>query len=108
MCLNHETVLPGHFLLQPFNFTILEFDDGSATGTNEVVVVAFVRDVVVLRLGTEMSCLGNPGFAEQVQGTIDGGQSQVGVLFGELVVHRLRRDMFLSQERCKNQLALTR
>ena len=81
MCLNHETVLPGHFLLQPFNFTILEFDDGSATGTNEVVVVAFVRDVVVLRLGTEMSCLGNPGFAEQVQGTIDGGQSQVGVLF---------------------------
>ena len=107
MSLDHKTVLPGYFLLQPFNFTILEFDNGSATGTDEVVVVAFVRDVVILRLGTEMPRLGNPGLTEQVQSAIDRSQSQVGVFFGELVIHCFGSDMFLSQERCKNQFALT-
>ena len=64
MGLNYKTVLGSHFLLQSFNFTILELYNGPTAGTDKVVVMALMRDVVVLRLSTEMPCLCDPRFAK--------------------------------------------
>ena len=68
--------------------------------------MAFMGDVIVLRLGTEVSSLSNPGFAKQVQGAVDGGQTQVWIFFCKLVIHGLRRDVFLAKERRQDQFAL--
>ncbi len=54
-----------------------------------------------------MAGLSEPGFAEKVQGPIDGRQTQVGVLLGQLVVHLLGRDVFLFEEGAQDQLTLT-
>src|SRR5512132_2568596 len=98
MSLNHKTVFSGHFLLQSLDLTVLEFYNRPAAGTDKMVVMAFMGDVVVLRLGTEMPRLGNAGFAKQVQGTVDSGQSKVRIFFGELMIHRLCRDVFLPKK----------
>ena len=106
MGLNHEAVLGGHLFLQPLDFAILEFDNGPAAGTDKVVVMPFVGDVVVLRLGTEMPGLGDSGFTEEIEGAVDGGQSQMRVFLGELMIHRLGRDVFLSKKCRQDQLPL--
>lgn len=73
--LNHEAVFGGHFLLEAFDFAILELHDRPATCADEMVVMTFVRDVVVLCLCAEVSGLSDPGFAKQVQCTVDGGEA---------------------------------
>ena len=62
--LDHEAIFSRYLFLQPFDLAILEFHNGAAPGADQVVVVAFVRNVVVLRLRAEMPCLGDTGFAE--------------------------------------------
>jgi hypothetical protein len=104
--LNDEAVLGGDLLLQAFDLAILELYNSSTAGADEVVVMALVGNIVVLRLGAEMAGLGNPRFAEQIQGAIDGGQSQVWIFFGELVIHGLRRDVLLPKKCRQDQLAL--
>ena len=68
--------------------------------------MAFMRDVIVLRLGTEVSSLGDAGFAKQIQSAVNGGEPQVRIFLGKLVVHGLGRDVFLSKERRQDQFAL--
>ena len=72
---NGESVSGGHFFLKPLNFLILKFNDFLATGTDEVVVVSLVGDVVVFRLRAEMSGLGEAGIAEQIERPINGRES---------------------------------
>ena len=45
-------------------------------------MVAFVRDVVVLRLSAEVAGLSQTGFAEEVQRAVNGCQAQVRILCG--------------------------
>jgi hypothetical protein len=104
--LDHKAVLRGDLFLQPFDLTIFKLHNSPAAGTDEVVVMALVRDIVVLRLRAEVSSLGDARLAEQIQGAVDCGKSQVGVLFGQLMVHRLGRDVFLSEECRQNQFSL--
>ena len=106
MGLDDKAVLSGDLFLQTFDLTILELYNGSTAGTDEVVMMALVGDVVVLRLSAEMPSLGNPGFAEQVQRAVDGSQSQVRVFFCELVIHCLRRDVLLPEKCSQDQFAL--
>lgn len=108
MGLNGKAIACGDLFLQAFNLAILELDDLAATGTDEVVVMTLMGNVVVLGLRTEVTGLGQPRVAEEIEGTIDCGKTEVRVLFGELVVHRLRRDVFLFQEVSQDQLALAR
>lgn len=68
--------------------------------------MAFMGNVIVLRLGTEVSSLSNPGFAKQVQGAVDGGQSKVGIFFCELMVHGFRSDVFLAKKGRQDEFAL--
>ena len=106
MGLNDKPILCGDFLLESFDFAILKLHNGAATGADQMIVMTFVRDVVVLRLGTEVSSLGNASLAKQVQSAIDGGEAKMGVLLRELMVHGFSRDVFLSQKRGQDQFAL--
>jgi hypothetical protein len=105
--LNGESIAGGDFLLQFFDFAVFKLDDLATTGANEMIVVAFVRDVVVLCLRTEMPGLGESRVAKEVERPIDGGQSQVGVGLGELVIHSFGGDVFLSEECREDEFTLT-
>ena len=48
--LDGKTVAGGDLFLEFLDFTIFEFDDLAATRADEVIVVAFVGDVIVLGL----------------------------------------------------------
>ena len=104
--LNHEAVFGGHFLLEAFDFAILELHDLSTARTDQVIMVSLVRDVVVLGLRSEVACLRDARFAEQVQRAIDRRQSEVRILFCQLVIHRFSGDVLLAQKSRQNQLAL--
>ncbi len=65
-------------------------------------------DIVVLRLRTEMAGLSDAGVAKQVQRAVNRGEPEVGIFFGQLMVHGLRRDVFLPEKRRENELTLAR
>ena len=104
--LDHKAVFRRDLFLEPFDLTILKLDNGAATGTDEMVVVTFVGDVVVLGLGAEVPGLGNAGFAKEIQRAVDSGKTKMRVFFRELMVHGLGCDVFLSKKRRQDQLAL--
>lgn len=106
MSLDGKPVAGCHFLLQLLDFAVFELDDLSAARADEVVVVPFVRDVVVLGLRTEMPGLSEACFAEEVQGAVDRGQSEVWVGLGELMVHGFGGDMFLAEKGAQNEFSL--
>ena len=105
--LDHKAVLGRDLFLQSFNLAILEFYYGSTAGADEMVVMALMRDIIVLRLGAEVAGLGNARFAEEVQRAVNGGESEVGIFLRQLMIHRLGCDVFLSQECRQDQFALT-
>jgi hypothetical protein len=104
--LNGEAVFGSDFFLQAFNFAVFELDDLAAAGANQVVVVSFVGDVVILGLGAEMAGLSQAGFAKQIERAVDRGQAEMGVALRQLVIHRFRRDMFLAKKGAEDQFAL--
>ncbi len=108
MSLDDEAIPCGDFFLKPFDFAILELHDRPATRADEMVVMTFMRDVVVLRLCAEVSGLSDPGFAKQVQCAVDGGEAKMRIFLCKLMVHGFGRDVFLSQEGRQDQLALPR
>ena len=101
-----ESVLAGHFFLEPLDFFVFKFHDLLATGADEVVVVALVRDIVVLRLGAEVAGLRQACIAEQIQGAVDGGEPKVGIGLRQLVIHGFRRNVLLPEERAQDQFTL--
>ena len=104
--LDSEAVLGGDFLLQAFNLAVFELHDLAASSANEVVVVPLVRDVVILGLGPKVAGLGQTCITKQIEGAVDCGQAQMGIVLCQLVVHSFRRDMFLAKKGTKNQLPL--
>lgn len=101
-----EFVFAGHFFLQPFDFFVFKFHDLLATGADEVIVVALVRDIVVLRLGAEVAGLRQACIAKQVERSVDGGEPQVRIRLGQLVIHGFCRNMFLAKKRAQDQFPL--
>ena len=106
MRLNYESVLAGHLLLQTLNLTILEFHDFSAARADQMVVVSFMRHIVILRLRAKVSCLSQAGLAEQIQCAVNRRQTEMRVLFGQLMIHGLGGDVFLFQKCHENKFAL--
>ena len=104
--LDDKAILRCDLLLEPLDLAILELHNGTATCADKMVVMPFVGDVVVLRLGTEVSGLSNAGFAKQVQRAVDGGETKMGIFLRELMVQGFGGAVFLSQKRCQDQLAL--
>ena len=104
--LDHKAVFCRDFLLQPLNFAVLELDNHATAGADEMVVMAFMRDVVVLRLGAEVARLGDPCLAKEVQRAIDRREPEMRILLGKLMIHRLGRDVLLAKERRQDQFSL--
>ena len=101
-----KSVSGGHFFLEPLNFLIFKFYDLIAAGADEVIVVAFVRDVVVFRLRAEVPGLCEAGIAEQVERPVDGRESKMRISLSQLVIHGLRGNVLLPEEGVQNQFTL--
>jgi len=104
--LDDKAVSGGHLFLKTLDVAVLELHNLSAAGANEVIVVAFVRDVVVLRLSAEVPGLSQTRFAEEVQRAVNGRQSQVWIFASQLVVHRFSRDVLLLEKCVEDQFTL--
>ena len=103
---DRKSVPGGHFFLEPLNFFVFEFHDLLAAGADEMIVVALVRDVVVLCLRTEMPGLCKAGIAEQIECPIDSREPQMRIGLRQLVIHGFCRNMFLPEEGVQNQFTL--
>ena len=71
MGLNGESVTSSDFFLEAFDVAVFELHNLSAVRADEVVVVAFMGDVVVLSLCAEVPRLRQAGFAKEIQCAID-------------------------------------
>ena len=105
---NGETVPGRDFLLEFFDLAVFKFHDLAAVGANQVVVMALVGSIVILRLRAEMPGLRQTGFAKEVERAVDGCEPQMRVFFRQLVVHRFGSDVFLLEESVEDELTLAR
>ena len=101
-----KSVFGGHFFLEPLNFFVFKFHDLFTAGADEVIVMALVRHVVVFRLRAEMPSLCEAGIAEQIECPVDGREPQMRIGFRQLVIHGLRGNVLLPEERVQNQFTL--
>ena len=97
-----KSVPGGHFFLESLNFFVFKFHDLLAAGADEVIVVALVRDVVVLRLRAEVPGLCEAGIAEQIERPVDCRESKMRIGLRQLVIHGLRGNVFLPEEGVQN------
>ncbi len=104
--LDGESVLGGHFFLEPLNFHVFKFHDPLAVGADEVIVVALMRDVIVLRLRAEVPGLCEAGIAEQIKRPVDCRESKVRIRLSQLMVHGFRGNVLLPEEGAQNQFPL--
>jgi hypothetical protein len=105
--LDGKAVAGGDFLLQLFDLAIFEFHDLPAARTDEVIVMALVGDVVVLRLRAEVSRLGDARITKEIQRAIDGGQSEMRIRLRELMIHGLGGDVLLPEKCGQDEFSLT-
>ena len=103
-----KSVLGRHFFLKALNVAVFKLYNLIAAGADQVIVVALVRDVVVLRLRAEVAGLCKAGIAKQIECSIDGGEPEMWIGLGQLVVHGFRGNVFLPEEGTQNQFTLAR
>lgn len=101
-----KSVFGGHFFLESLNVAVFKLHDLAAVGAYKVVVVALVRDVVVLGLGTEVAGLCEASIAEQIERSVDGRESKVRIGLRQLVIHGFSGNMLLPEEGAQNQFTL--
>ena len=104
--LDGKSVPGGHFFLEPLNFFVFKFHDLIAAGADEVIVVALVRDVVILRLRAEVAGLCEAGIAEQIKRPVYCRESKMRIGLSQLVIHGLRGNVLLPEEGVQNQFTL--
>lgn len=92
--------------MKALDIAVFEFNNFPTTGADEMIVVALVRNIVVLRLSPEVPGLREACFTKEVERAINGRQSQMGIFPRQLVVQLLSRDMFLFQKCVKDQFTL--
>jgi hypothetical protein len=98
MGLYGEAISAGDFFLKPFDVFILEFHDLPAGGADEVIVMPLVGHVIVLRLRAEVASLGQSYFAKEIERPVNGGETDMRVLFRELSIHLFRGDVLILQK----------
>lgn len=69
-------------------------------------MMALVRDVVVLGLGTEVPGLGQTGLTKKIERTIDSSEPQMRIFTSQLVVHLFSCDVFLLEKGVEDQFPL--
>lgn len=55
--LDRKPIAGGNLFLEAFDIAIFKFDDVPALGADEVIVMAFMGDIIVLSLGPKMASL---------------------------------------------------
>lgn len=105
---NRKAVLGRDFLLKTFDIAVFKFHDLAAACADEMVVMALMGHVVILGLCSKVPRLSQSRFAEQVEGSVNGRESKMGIFACQLVVHFLSRDVFLFQKGVEDQLPLAR
>lgn len=108
MGLDGEAISAGDLFLKSFDVFILEFHNFAAGRADKVIVVPLVRHVIVLGLCAEMTRLGQTHLAKEIEGSVNCGQSNMGIFFGKLPIHLLGGDVLILQEHVQNMLALSR
>ena len=108
MGLDGEAISAGDFLLKLFDVFILEFHDLPAGGADEMIVMSLVGHVIVLRLRAEVTSLGQPHFTKEIKRPVNGGETDMWVLFRELPIHFFCGDVFIFQKHVENMFALSR
>lgn len=103
-----KSVSGGHFFLEPLNFFVFKFHDFFTAGADEVIVVAFVRDVIIFRLRAEVSGLCEARVAEQIERSVDSREPQMRIGFRQLMIHGFRCNVFLPEKGAQNQFTLPR
>jgi hypothetical protein len=106
--LDDKSMQGSHFLLESLDFLVFKLHDLLAASADEVIMVALVRNVVVLRLRTEVPGLCEAGIAEQIERPVDCRESEVRIGLSQLVIHGLRGNVFLPEEDAENQFTLAR
>lgn len=106
MSFNDEAVPGRDFFLESFNVAVFKLHDLPAFRADQMIVVALVRDVVVLGLRPEVSSLRQACLTEEVERPVNGRQAQVRIFACELVVQFFRRDVLLLEERIQDQFTL--
>ena len=106
--LDGKSVPGGHLFLEPLNVAVFKLHDLSTVGANKVVVVALVGDIVVLGLSAEVAGLCEAGIAEQIERPVDCREPKVRIGLRQLVIHGLRGNVLLPEERVQNQFTLAR
>ena len=96
--LDGESVAGGDFLLKLFDLAIFKFDDPAAAGADKVVVVPLVRHIIVLGLGAEMAGLGQSYFTEEIERSVNSGETDMRIFFCELSIHLLCGDVLILQK----------
>ncbi len=101
-----KSVPDGDFFLEALNFLVFKLHDLIAAGADKVIVVALVRDVVILRLRAEVPGLCEAGIAEQIERPVDCRESKMRIGLSQLVIHGLRGNVLLSEEGVQDQFTL--
>ena len=93
--LDGKTVPRCHFFLKTLDVAVFELHYFSTACTNEMVMMALMRHIVVLGLSTEVPGLGQTRFAEEIERAVNSRKAQVRIFARQLVVHFFSRDVFL-------------
>jgi len=103
---NRKPVSGGDLFLQFFNVAIFKFDNEPALRADHMIMMAFVGDVVVVRLRAEVTLLRNAGITEQVERPVQGGQADVRFVAAQCAVQRFRRHVLFLKKRIQDDFAL--
>lgn len=79
---NGKPIFSSDGFLQVFNLTVVKFHNFSAACANQMVMMAFVRHIVELRLGAEMALLCQAGVTKEFERSVDGREANMWVFFG--------------------------
>jgi hypothetical protein len=101
-----KSVPDGYFFLESLYFFVFKLHDLIAAGADKVIVVALVRDVVILRLRAEVPGLCEAGIAEQIERPVDCRESKMRIGLSQLVIHGFRGNVLLPEEGAQNQFTL--
>ena len=105
---NRKPVSGRDLFLQFFNVAVFKFDNEPALRADHMIMMAFVNDVVVVRLRAEVPLLRNAGITEQVERPVKGGQADVRFVAAKCAVQFLRRHVLFLKKRIQDDLALLR
>ena len=108
VCGDFKTVLFCNLLLQTLDPRIFEFKDGTAFDADQMVVmfVAWTRLVAGLSV-SEMTGFGNAAFGEKLEGAVDRGVADRGMLLAQAEIEFFdRRVRSAAQKLIEDDLAL--